>query len=135
MQLDGRFKPPSGLGLSITGGGFSGGGFLDRDPANGEYAGALELAFQEVIQVKAFGVLNTRMPDGAEAFSLAVVISAEFTPIQFSFGFTLMGVGGLLGSIEPRSTTSCAWEFATARWNRSCSHATWSPMRRASSTT
>jgi hypothetical protein len=97
MQLKAGFKPPSGLGLSIDGGGFSGGGFLKRDPASGEYAGALELVFQDVVQVKAFGVLDTRMPDGAEAYSLVVVINAEFTPIQLSFGFTLNGVGGLLG--------------------------------------
>lgn len=97
VQLEPAFKPPSGLGLSIDGGGFSGGGFLRRDPANGEYGGALELSFQDVIDVKAFGVLNTKLPDGSEGFSLAVVISAEFAPIQLSFGFTLLGVGGLLG--------------------------------------
>ena len=97
IQLEPAFKPPSGLGLSVDGGGFSGGGFLRRDPANGEYGGALELSFQEVIDVKAFGVLNTKLPDGSDTFSLAVVISAEFAPIQLSFGFTLLGVGGLLG--------------------------------------
>src|SRR5205807_5358196 len=30
-------------------------------------------------------------------FSLLIVISAEFTPIQLSFGFTLNGVGGIFG--------------------------------------
>ncbi|MFT3722107.1 MAG: hypothetical protein QM773_00865 [Hyphomonadaceae bacterium] len=97
LQLDAGFKAPNGLGLSMDGGGFSGGGFLKRDPVSGEYAGALELVFQDVIQVKAFGVLDTRMPDGSEGYSLVIVINAEFAPIQLSFGFTLNGVGGLLG--------------------------------------
>ena len=97
MQFDTRFKPPNGVGLDIDGGGFSGGGFLYIDPDKGEYAGALELQFQEVIHLKAVGVLSTKLPEGGDGFSLLVVISAEFAPIQLSFGFTLLGVGGLLG--------------------------------------
>jgi hypothetical protein len=97
MQLDVGFKPPTGVGLSISGGGFTGGGFLRFDRDKGEYAGALELAFTEVIHLKAIGILNTRMPDGREGFSLLVIITAEFAPIQLGFGFTLIGVGGLLG--------------------------------------
>ena len=37
------------------------------------------------------------MPDGSPGFSLLVLITAEFTPIQLGFGFTLNGVGGLFG--------------------------------------
>jgi hypothetical protein len=38
------------------------------------------------------------MPDGSKGFSLLLIISAEdFTPIQLGYGFTLNGVGGLLG--------------------------------------
>jgi len=90
-------KPPEGVGLSVDAGGFKGGGFLLLDSARGEYAGALELEFIDVVAVKAVGLLNTRMPDGSNGFSLLIVISAEFPPIQLSFGFTLLGVGGLLG--------------------------------------
>jgi hypothetical protein len=97
LNLEVGFKPPSGLGLSIDGGGFSGGGFLRCDPATGEYAGALELVFQDEIQVKAFGVLDTRAEGTLSGYSLIVIVSAEFAPIQLSFGFTLTGVGGLLG--------------------------------------
>jgi hypothetical protein len=97
LDLDVGFKPPSGVGLSIDGGGFSGGGFLRRDPATGEYAGALELVFQDEIQVKAFGILDTRAEGTLSGYSLIVIVSAEFAPIQLSFGFTLTGVGGLLG--------------------------------------
>jgi hypothetical protein len=97
LDIDVGFKPPNGIGLRVDGGGFRGGGFLYLDPAKGEYAGALELSFQGVVDLKAVGVLNTRMPDGSAGFSLVIVISAEFAPIQLSFGFTLLGVGGLLG--------------------------------------
>jgi hypothetical protein len=96
-QLDARFKPPRGVGLSISGGGITGGGFLYLDADKGEYAGGLELQFQEFIHIKAIGLLNTKMPDGSQGFSLLVIITAEFVPIQLGFGFTLIGVGGLLG--------------------------------------
>ena len=43
------------------------------------------------------GVINTKMPDGSPGFSLLIIITAEFPPIQLGFGFTLNGVGGLLG--------------------------------------
>lgn len=97
LDLDVGFKPPTGIGLSIDGGGFTGGGFLVFDEQKGEYAGGLELEFQGFISLKAIGILNTRMPDGSEGFSLLVIITAEFPPIQLGFGFTLLGVGGLLG--------------------------------------
>jgi hypothetical protein len=38
------------------------------------------------------------MPDGSKGFSLLIIITAEFaTGFQLGFGFTLIGVGGLLG--------------------------------------
>ena len=92
-----KFKPPDGVGLSLDAGGFKGGGFLRLDLDKGEYAGALELDFKGIVSVKAIGVINTKMPDGSEGFSLLILISAEFTPIQLSFGFTLNGVGGIIG--------------------------------------
>jgi hypothetical protein len=91
------FKPPNGVGLAIDGGGFKGGGFLVFDSDKGEYAGGLELEFEGTIAVKAVGLLTTKFPDGQSGFSLLVIITAEFPPIQLSFGFTLLGVGGLLG--------------------------------------
>ncbi len=91
------FKPPTGVGLAIDGGGFTGGGFLFFDSGKGEYAGGLELEFQDVISVKAIGILDTKLPDGSSGYSLLILITAEFTPIQLGLGFTLNGVGGLLG--------------------------------------
>jgi hypothetical protein len=97
LDLSIGFKPPDGVGLSIDGGGFTGGGFLVFDADKGEYAGGLELTFQGVISVRAIGILTTKMPDGSAGFSLLILIVAEFPPIQLSWGFTLLGVGGLLG--------------------------------------
>jgi hypothetical protein len=92
-----RFKPPTGAGLSIDGGGFKGGGLLDFEPEEERYSGMLELEFQDQLSLKAFALLNTRLPNGQKGFSLLIIISAEFTPIQLGFGFKLNGVGGLLG--------------------------------------
>lgn len=95
--IDFAFKPPNGVGLSLDVGGFKGGGFLMLDHEKGEYAGALELDFKGLFSVKAIGIINTKMPDGSKGFSLLIIITAEFTPIQLSFGFTLNGVGGIFG--------------------------------------
>ena len=95
--IDVGFKPPGGVGLSIDSGGFKGGGFLRLDHRKGEYIGALELEFQGLFSLKAIGIINTKTPDGAEGFSLLIIITAEFNPVQLGMGFTLNGVGGLFG--------------------------------------
>ncbi|MGI9068599.1 MAG: DUF6603 domain-containing protein [Pyrinomonadaceae bacterium] len=97
VDLKPGFLAPKGVGLSLDAGGFKGGGFLMLDSEKGEYAGALELDFNGLFTVKAIGIINTKMPDGSKTFSLLIVIAAEFTPIQLSFGFTLNGVGGIFG--------------------------------------
>jgi hypothetical protein len=92
------FKPPKGVGLSIDAGIVKGGGYLFFDFEKEEYAGALELTFSEFLSLKAIGLITTRMPDGSKGFSLLIIITAEFgTGLQLGFGFTLLGVGGLLG--------------------------------------
>ena len=96
LQFDIGFKPPNGVGLSIDTGVIKGGGFLHLDFDKGEYFGALELSFQNVITLKAIGIINTKMPDGSKGFALLILVTAEFTPIQLGFGFVLIGVGGLL---------------------------------------
>jgi hypothetical protein len=105
-DLDIGFKPPSGIGLSIDGGGFKGGGFIGFEPEEAFYSGMLELEFQDQFTLKAFALLNTRLPNGQSGFSLLIIISSEFTPIQLGLGFKLNEVGGLLGlnrtiNIEP----------------------------------
>lgn len=92
------FKPPNGVGLSIDAAVVKGGGYLYFDFDKEEYAGVLELAIAGIVTVKAIGLITTRMPDGSKGFSLLIIITAEFgTGIQLGFGFTLLGVGGLLG--------------------------------------
>lgn len=96
LDLTFGFKPPKGAGLSVDTGVIKGGGYLHFDPDAGEYFGALELSFQGVIDLKAFGIINTKFPDGRQGFAFLVLVTAEFAPIQLGFGFTLNGVGGLL---------------------------------------
>src|SRR5262245_37818939 len=90
------FKGPSGVGLSIGAGPLVGGGFLAFDTQRGEYAGEVHLRFEE-IAVRAVGLLTTHLPGGRPGFSLLVIVSAEFPPVQLGLGFMLVGVGGLLG--------------------------------------
>lgn len=92
------FKPPTGIGLAVNGPGVAGGGFLFFDPAKAEYGGILQLELAERIAVKAIGLLTTRLPDGSKGYSLIILLTVEgFTPIPLGFGFTLTGIGGLLG--------------------------------------
>ncbi|MBC8088372.1 MAG: hypothetical protein H7Z40_13975 [Phycisphaerae bacterium] len=91
------FKPPTGVGLSVDVGIIKGGGFLSIDVEKGEYVGAMELDFVGIISLKAIAIINTKMPDGSSGFSLLIIITADFPPIQLGFGFTLNAVGGLLG--------------------------------------
>jgi len=96
FDLDFAFKPPNGVGLAIDAGVVVGGGYLFIDAERGEYAGVLELTFQDFLSLKAIGIISTQMPDGSEGFSLLVIITAEFT-IQLGYGFVFLGAGGLLG--------------------------------------
>jgi hypothetical protein len=98
LELAVGFKPPNGVGLSIDAGVVKGGGYLFIDPDRGEYAGALELTIADFLSLKAIGLITTKMPDGTPGFSLLIIITAEFSPgVQLGYGFTLIGVGGLLG--------------------------------------
>ncbi len=95
LDLDWGFEPPKGVGLVVDAGMVKGGGYLYLDYEKGEYAGAAELTIQEIVSLKAIGIINTKMPDGSKGFALLLIITAEFQPIQLGFGFTLNGVGGL----------------------------------------
>ncbi|MCL4298420.1 MAG: hypothetical protein KJ077_21975 [Anaerolineae bacterium] len=98
LDLDFGFKPPDGIGLTIDGGGFTGGGYLRYVEAEQRYEGMLELEYQNRIALKAIGLLTTRLPDGSSGFSLLIIITAEFNPpFELGLGFKLSTVGGLLG--------------------------------------
>jgi hypothetical protein len=98
VDLSFRFKPPNGVGLALDVGIVKGGGYLRIDVPRGEYSGALELVFADFLSLSAIGLITTKNPDGSPGFSLLIIITAEFPGgIQLGFGFTLLGVGGLLG--------------------------------------
>lgn len=97
VDLDAGVRWPSGAGISVDGGGFKGGGFLSFDPDNDRYTGVLQLRFRDKFVINAVGVLTTRLPDDHKGFSLLIIVSSEFSPVQLGLGFTLNGVGGLLG--------------------------------------
>ena len=91
------FKPPTSIGFSIDAGPVSGGGFVSINEPAHEYVGILHLDIADVVTVTAIGILTTRMPDGSDGFSLLILITAEFPPIQLGYGFALIGLGGLVG--------------------------------------
>ena len=98
FDVDLGFKPPKGAGLLIDAGVVAGGGFLFLDSEHGRYAGALQLVIADFLNVTAIGLIETKLPDGSDGFSLLVIITADFgAGIQLGFGFTLLAVGGLLG--------------------------------------
>ena len=90
------FKPPSGVGLSIDAPPVKGGGFLNYDESTSTYTGGLELQFSK-ISFSAIGIISTKLPGGEPGYSLLVIVSVEFTPLQIGMGFTINGIGGLLG--------------------------------------
>lgn len=90
------FKPPDGLGLALDAAPVSGAGFVAYDEVNARYLGALALSIGDV-GISAVGVLDTRLPGGAPGYSLIIVASAGFPPVELGFGFSLVGIGGLVG--------------------------------------
>lgn len=98
VNIDIRFKPPTGLGVSLETPVFTGGGYLFFDNEKGEYAGAVELSFMNLFAVSAIGLINSKMPDGKPGTSVLFIVSVEFgTGIALGFGFFLSGLGGILG--------------------------------------
>jgi len=94
------FKPPNGVGLKIEAEAVTGGGYLYFDFDQESYAGVAQVKIKDLIDIKLIGLLTTRLPElppGQKGFSLLLIVSAEFSPITLAFGFTLNGVGGLIG--------------------------------------
>ncbi|GGI03570.1 DUF6603 domain-containing protein [Egicoccus halophilus] len=89
---------PTGIGVRIDAGVVRGGGFLSFDPERGEYAGILELGIPALsLSLKAVGIFTTDLPGGADGYALLLLVYAEFPAVQLGYGFTLNGVGGILG--------------------------------------
>ncbi len=92
-----QFKPPKGVGFVVDASVVKGGGYVYLDFEKGEYAGVLELSIKDTIQIKAIGLLTTRLPGGQPGFSLLLILTAQFSGIQLGYGFVLTGIGGLIG--------------------------------------
>jgi hypothetical protein len=97
FDLEVGFQPPTGVGLRIDGAAVSGGGFLAFEEEEERYVGIVQLEIRDKIALQGVGLLTTKLPDGRKGFSLVLSISGRFTPIQLGYGFTLNGVGGLVG--------------------------------------
>lgn len=116
--LSPHFKPPTGLGLAIAAPGVVGGGYLGFDPQRAEYAGILQLELADRVAIKAIGLLTTRLPDGSQGYSLLILLTAEgFAPIPLGLGFTLTGLGGLLGLQRTVSTSTLREGLKTGTLN------------------
>ena len=96
-DADIRFKPPSEIGFVVDAKLIEGGGFLFFDPASGDYFGVAYLTLKRKLEIKAVGIIQTRMPDGSEGFSFLLIITFELPSKQPGMGFRLEGIGGLVG--------------------------------------
>jgi hypothetical protein len=97
LDISFRFVLPTGVGLGVdVAGVVSGGAFLDIDPEAGRYAGIGELDILGIGLV-AVGIVETKIPGAPGEWSMFLSLAARFTGIQLGFGFTLNGVGGLVG--------------------------------------
>ena len=96
-----NFVPPNGIGVAVNAAAISGGGFIGYDAASGEYTGALQLHLglgPIGLDITALAMLDTKIPGYDGDWALLVLLAVQFSPaIQLGFGFTLSGVGGILG--------------------------------------
>jgi hypothetical protein len=97
FQVTAGLLAPEGLGFSLDlPPAVSGGGYLFFEPDEGRYGGALQLQVLS-IGVTAVGVLTLPPPGSRDSWSLLFVLTLEFPGIPLGFGFSLTGLGGLIG--------------------------------------
>jgi hypothetical protein len=112
------FLPPTGAGLQIKAGIFTGGGFLEwgRPPnVNERFAGVIYVKVG-LFEVTAFGIheLTGTPTDADRKTSFIMVLGVRFSPgIQLGFGFEISGFGGLIG-INRRADTDALRERLTS---------------------
>ena len=95
LDLALALRPPTSIALQVTSDVVTGGGFLSVDPDKGQYAGGVQLKFQS-LSLAAVGLLATKLPNGVHGYSLVVLVSVRFPPVELGFGISLTGVGGLV---------------------------------------
>ncbi|WP_317127281.1 DUF6603 domain-containing protein, partial [Hymenobacter rubripertinctus] len=97
-KLDISFQLPKGIGIEVDSDTVTGGGYLYFNPAAKQYAGVANLTLNKKINLNAIGLLQTELPAGRDGYSLLLLITATgFKPLQLGLGFTLNGIGGLVG--------------------------------------
>ncbi|MEN0067628.1 MAG: DUF6603 domain-containing protein [Myxococcota bacterium] len=102
FDIDVGIVPPIGLGFDINSEGVSGGGYLFFDGAEGRYGGGLSLQMGKV-GITALGLLSVPRGNSTDPWSLLFSLFVEL-PIPLGFGFTLTGLGGLIGINRTFST-------------------------------
>ena len=90
-----RLRPPTGASIGISAPLVSGSGAFNS-PAPGQYEGAVSLEVG-TLSIEGVGLLTTRSPSGASEFSLVVLASVGIPMVQIGFGFSLIGLGALVG--------------------------------------
>lgn len=89
--------PPKGIGIKVDAKAVTGGGYVFLDFEKGRYVGVAELTIKDKVSLKVIGIITTKLPSGEKGTSILLLVTAEFSPITLGFGFTLNGVGGLVG--------------------------------------
>jgi hypothetical protein len=94
---DPKLSPPDSIAITLQSKMITGDGFLEVDKANHQYTGLVALNLQS-LDLTGIAIIQTRLPNGQPGFSMLVTINVIFQPaVQLAFGFTLNGVGGLIG--------------------------------------
>ncbi|MGY1684983.1 DUF6603 domain-containing protein [Geodermatophilus sp. SYSU D00867] len=110
------FLPPTGAGLQVEAGIFTGGGFLDFTGGPNERFGGVVYVKVGTFEVTAFGLheLTGSPADANRSRSFILVLGVRFSPgIQVGFGFEISGFGGLIG-INRRVDTDALRERLTS---------------------
>lgn len=89
-------RPPTGIGVAIDGKVVRAGGFIYLDRETGEYAGVLEGKLGP-LGIKLLGIVARHDDAGENAWSFLLLAFGEFPPLASFFGFSLTGLGFVLG--------------------------------------
>ena len=95
-NVDSRFQPPRGVGLTLGFEKARGGGYLFLDPDKGEYAGVLQIDFGRS-SLTAIGILTTKDVPGTDNWALLMILFAKTAAPTPGLGFVLTGFGGVIG--------------------------------------
>ena len=87
-------KEPNSIAFSIESETINGGGLLYIE--DDRYIGALNLSVLE-IGIDALTIIDTSLPNRTDGYAIFASLSLRFPSIPLGFGFSLSGLGGVLG--------------------------------------